>query len=100
MLPAREVRFLRRTNENSHDPVLTLTTMNGAVTDVVVSTSTPPPLNGVGVNGNGPAPANDSGTLKFTTGLILPPPDVKCTSVRRPWVPHQLTTNSYAHLRF
>ncbi|KAN0105430.1 SF3a splicing factor complex subunit [Russula decolorans] len=54
--------------------------MNGAVTDVHVATSTPPPLNGVGVNGNGTA--NDSGstgTLKFATGLILPAPDVKST---------------------
>jgi hypothetical protein len=54
--------------------------MNGAATDVYVVTPTPPPLNGVGLNGNGTA--NDSGstgTLKFSTGLILPPPDVKCT---------------------
>ncbi|KAI9508491.1 Pre-mRNA splicing factor PRP21 like protein-domain-containing protein [Russula earlei] len=44
------------------------------------ATSTPPPLNGVDVNGNGHS--NDSGfagTLKFSTGLILPPPDVKST---------------------
>ncbi len=55
--------------------------MNGADTGLYVATPTPPPLNGVGVNGNGPA--NDSGstgTLKFSTGLILPPPDVKCSS--------------------
>ena len=55
--------------------------MNGAATDVHVATSTPPPLNGVGVNGNGTAnDTGSTGTLKFTTGLILPPPDVKCTS--------------------
>ncbi|KAI9457754.1 Pre-mRNA splicing factor PRP21 like protein-domain-containing protein [Lactarius psammicola] len=49
-------------------------------TDVDISTLTPPPLNGAGANGN--ELTNDvgpSGTLKFTTGLILPPPDVKST---------------------
>ena len=57
-----------------------MSTMNGAVTaNADLSTSTPPPLNGVAVNGNGVH--NDAGfaeTLKFSTGLILPPPDVKC----------------------
>ena len=55
--------------------------MNGTATDVHVATPTPPPLNGIGINGNGIV--NDSGsteTFKFSTGLILPPPDVKCTS--------------------
>ena len=95
------VRVLRRTNANSHDPVLPLTTtMNGTVTDVVLSTSTPSPFNGVGLNGNGPVPAIDSvsaGTLKFTTGLILPPPDVKCMSLGS-----SLTHKSISctHLRF
>ncbi|KAF8497079.1 Pre-mRNA splicing factor PRP21 like protein-domain-containing protein [Russula emetica] len=54
--------------------------MNGAATDVHVATSTPPPLNGVGVNGNStPNDSGSTGTLKFLTGLILPPPDVKST---------------------
>ena len=66
--------------------------MNGAATDVHVATSTPPPLNGVGVNGNGTAnDTGSTGTLKFTTGLILPPPDVKCTVFHHLWVPHKLT---------
>jgi len=60
------------------------TTMNGTmtVTDIDISISTPLPLNGAGANGS--ELTNDvgpSGTLKFTTGLILPPPDVKCTSL-------------------
>ncbi|KAH9053850.1 Pre-mRNA splicing factor PRP21 like protein-domain-containing protein [Lactarius vividus] len=47
------------------------------VTDFDASLSTPLPLNGAGANGDeGVGP---SGTLKFTTGLILPPPDVKST---------------------
>jgi hypothetical protein len=74
--------------------------MNGTVTDLVLSTSTPPPLNGVGLNGNGPTPAIDhvsAGTLKFTTGLILPPPDVKCMSLG-PSLTYK--SNSYTHLRF
>ncbi|KAH8983550.1 Pre-mRNA splicing factor PRP21 like protein-domain-containing protein [Lactarius hatsudake] len=53
--------------------------MNGTmtVTDIDPSLSTPLPLNGAGANGDeGVGP---SGTLKFTTGLILPPPDVKST---------------------
>jgi hypothetical protein len=86
--------------QNSHDPVLLLTTMNGAATDVHMATSTPPPLNGVGVNGN--AAANDSestGTLKFTTGLILPPPDVKCTSSVILGSLINLQERLYAHLR-
>ena len=53
--------------------------MNGAATDVLVATSTPPPLNGAGINGNG-LDSGSAGTPKFSTGLILPPPDVKCTS--------------------
>ena len=56
-----------------------MTTMNGATTDTDVASSTPPLLNGVSVSVNGSA--NDSastGTLKFSTGLILPAPDVKC----------------------
>ena len=69
--------------------------MNGAATDVHVATPTPPPLNGVGVNGNGTV--NDSGTLKFSTGLILPPPDVKCTSSV---ILGSLQAHLYAHLRF
>ncbi|KAI0303410.1 Pre-mRNA splicing factor PRP21 like protein-domain-containing protein [Multifurca ochricompacta] len=55
--------------------------MNGAVNDTDISTPTPPPsLNGININGNGTS--NDvgpSGTLKFSTGLILPSPDVKST---------------------
>ena len=51
--------------------------MNGAID--VTSTSTPPPLNGAGAEGN--ELTNGAGTLKFSTGLILPPPDVKCTSL-------------------
>lgn len=73
-------RFLSRGTEIPTTNVFQLTTMNGATTDIDGASSTPPPLNGVSVNGNGAA--NDSasaGTLKFTTGLILPPPDVKCT---------------------
>ncbi|SRR6266446_2816267 len=67
--------------QNSHGLTLLLTTMNGVATDVHMATPTPPPLNGVGINGNGSANNSEStGTLKFTTGLILPPPDVKCTS--------------------
>ena len=87
--------------QNSHDLVLLLTTMNGAATDVHTATSTPPPLNGVGVNGNDTA--NDSGstgTLKFTTGLILPPPDVKCTSSVILGSLISLHEHLYAHLRF
>jgi hypothetical protein len=53
--------------------------MNGTMTTTdYPSTSTPPPLNGAGAEGN--ELANGVGTLKFSTGLILPPPDVKCTS--------------------
>src|SRR5713101_9176676 len=73
-------RFLSRGTEPSPDQRFPMTTMNGATTDIDGASSTPPPLNGVSVNGNGAA--NDSasaGTLKFSTGLILPPPDVKCT---------------------
>ena len=57
-----------------------MATMNGATTvNTDELTSTPPPLNGVAVNGNGVHnDAGFSGTLKFSTGLILPPPDVKC----------------------
>jgi hypothetical protein len=87
--------------QNSHGPVLLLTTMNGAATDVHMATSTPPPLNGVGVNGNGTA--NDSGstgTLKFATGLILPAPDVKCTSSVILGSLINLHEHSYAHVRF
>ena len=75
--------------------------MNGAATDVHVATSTPPPLNGVGVNGNGTA--NDpgsTGTLKFSTGLILPAPDVKCTSSVILGTLINLQEHLYAHLRF
>ncbi|KAF8270335.1 Pre-mRNA splicing factor PRP21 like protein-domain-containing protein [Lactarius quietus] len=55
--------------------------MNGTlITTDHTSTSTPPPLNGAGAEGddltNGVVPM---GTLKFSTGLILPPPDVKST---------------------
>ncbi|KAH9977204.1 Pre-mRNA splicing factor PRP21 like protein-domain-containing protein [Lactifluus volemus] len=58
-----------------------MTTMNGATTvNTDELTSTPPPLNGVVVNGNDVHnDAGFSGTLKFSTGLILPPPDVKST---------------------
>ena len=57
--------------------------MNGTVTVTDdTSTSTPPPLNGAGAEGNEFVNGDSSsGTLKFTTGLILPPPDVKCTSL-------------------
>lgn len=51
--------------------------MNGTTDDT--SASTPPPLNGAGAEGNDLT--NGAGTLKFSTGLILPPPDVKCTSL-------------------
>ncbi|KAH9171495.1 Pre-mRNA splicing factor PRP21 like protein-domain-containing protein [Lactarius sanguifluus] len=53
--------------------------MNGTmtVTDIDPSLSTPLPLNGAGANGD--ESVGPSGTLKFTTGLILPPPDVKST---------------------
>jgi hypothetical protein len=71
--------FPRRTPKYSHDPGLPMTTMNGAVADIHVATPTPPPPNGVGVNGNDAHDSASTGTLKFTTGLILPPPDVKCT---------------------
>src|ERR1700761_4826415 len=57
--------------------------MNGTMTTTDhSSTSTPPPLNGAGAEGNeltnGVEPL---GVLKFSTGLILPPPDVKCMSL-------------------
>jgi hypothetical protein len=73
--------------------------MNGAATDVVV-TSTPPPLNGVDINGSGtPNDSASTGTLKFTTGLILPPPDVKCTSSVILGSLINLHEHLYAHLR-
>jgi hypothetical protein len=57
--------------------------MNGTMTVTNdTSTSTPPPHNGAGTESNGLVNGDvPSGTLKFTTGLILPPPDVKCTSL-------------------
>ena len=54
--------------------------MNGTLTTTnYTSTSTPPPLNGAGAEGN--ELTNGVSVLKFSTGLILPPPDVKCTSL-------------------
>ncbi|KAI0262914.1 Pre-mRNA splicing factor PRP21 like protein-domain-containing protein [Gloeopeniophorella convolvens] len=48
--------------------------------DVDVLTPTPPLLNGAAVNGNGVADGHSfAGILKFATGPILPPPDVKST---------------------
>ena len=72
--------------------------MNGTPTNIDIASSTPPPLNGV-VNGNGSA--NDSasaGTLKFTTGLILPPPDVKCTVSIIPAFPHKTDPTTYMRI--
>ena len=60
----------------------TTSTMNGTV----VVSNTPPTLNGHAVNGgandNGAMLAHDApqGAMKFTSGLILPPPEVKCAS--------------------
>ena len=63
------------------------------MTGTVVVSNTPPTLNGHTVNGivggtndNGAmlAPDAPQGAMKFTSGLILPPPEVKCASLRVP----------------
>ncbi|THH14717.1 hypothetical protein EW146_g5648 [Bondarzewia mesenterica] len=52
----------------------TTTTMDG----ILVATPTPPPMNGHAVHGGGILASDTHGYLKFTSGLILPPPEVKC----------------------
>jgi len=93
--------YLRHRNENSHDSGLPMTTMNGTALDVHTATPTPLPPNGVGVNGNDHSQdIGSTGTLKFSTGLILPPPDVKCVFFINPLIPLNLPGLSHRLLSY